>query len=113
MAQYDCFKCGGSGEVAFRHIANGVCFQCGGTGKLTYRPRAKVEIEPHPELVVPEAIRSTTRQWEYLDRLCMESSDAARRVLKAAGAPLANQKYVTKTVMARAIDMAKEQRRAA
>jgi hypothetical protein len=105
--RFDCFKCGGSGMTSFTHIENGVCFQCGGSGKLSYRSQPKVEADPHPELLVPEADRSTLKQWSFLARLTGDSDDQCRKFLKAAGAPFASQRYVTKAVMSRAIDLAK------
>jgi RecJ-like exonuclease len=30
----ECPKCAGTGEVEFKHVANGVCFMCEGTGNL-------------------------------------------------------------------------------
>lgn len=107
MAEYNCFKCGGSGRVSFRHIENGVCFTCAGSGKLSYQPKGKAWQDPHPELLVPATEASTEKQWNYLDKLCGENSDTARRHLKAAGAKIASQRYVSKAVMSRAIEIAK------
>lgn len=107
MATFPCFKCNGSGQVSFKHIANGVCFTCAGSGQLSYRPRAKIRADAHPELLVAEQDRSTAAQWEYLGKLCGDSDRACCSVLKAAGAPMATQRYVTKAVMSRAIEIAK------
>lgn len=111
---HNCHKCGGSGRIgAFAHIESGTCFTCGGSGELNYLPREKTWTDPHPEWIVPEATRSTVKQWEYLDRLCGEVSDKARKYLLAAGAPMATQRYVSKAVMSKAIDLAKQGRAAA
>jgi RecJ-like exonuclease len=107
MAKFTCYKCGGSGRVCFTHIENGVCFTCAGTGELSYQPKQKAWKDPHPEMIVPEATRSTTKQWEFLAKLCNDSDDACRKVLKAAGAPMATQRYVSKSVMSKAIEIAK------
>lgn len=105
MTTFPCFKCNGSGEVAFRHIANGVCFQCGGTGKISSR-QAGVKFEPkHP--IIPEADCSTLKQWEYLTKLTGDIDSVARKALYAAGAPCASQIYVSKAIMSRAIEIAK------
>jgi hypothetical protein len=106
MAQFDCFKCGGSGQVSFRHIENGVCFQCSGTGKLAYRKKAEPKFE-HKFPVIAEAERATNKQWAFLERLTGGSDTAFRKVVLAAGAPCANQTYISKVVMSRAIEMAK------
>lgn len=106
MATFPCFKCNGSGEVSFKHIENGVCFTCGGTGKLAYRPRAKIEADPHPELLVDEANRSTSKQWAYFNRL-IEDDRKACEILRQAGAPMATGRYVTKAIMSRAIELAR------
>lgn len=103
MAKFPCFKCNGSGEVSFKHIANGVCFQCGGTGKLDYQPRAKAD--PHPNLLVPEADLSTVAQWDHFNRLCTDDRRACQ-ILRSAGAPMATRRYVTKAVMSKAIELA-------
>lgn len=107
MAKFTCFKCGGSGEVSFKHIENGVCFTCGGSGKLSYQPKAKTFVEPHPELVIPEAERSTEKQWNYLDKLCGTDRECCR-VLAEAGAPYATGRYVSKKTMSKAIEIAKK-----
>lgn len=31
----NCNRCGGSGTVPHKHIANGTCFACGGSGKIS------------------------------------------------------------------------------
>lgn len=42
----ECDKCGGTGHIdAFRGIANGVCFRCNGTGKVAYRA-SKAKVAP-------------------------------------------------------------------
>ncbi len=108
MTKFECFKCGGSGQIgAFRHIENGVCFTCGGSGKLSYQPKAKAWNDPHPEWIVAEDIRSTSKQWDYLAKLCNESDDACRKALKSAGAPMAAQRYVSKAIMSKAIELAR------
>lgn len=107
MATFDCFKCLGSGKVPFAHIEGGVCFKCCGSGKLSYRKKEKAWVDPHPEWLVPEASRSTTKQWEYLAKLCGDSDSACRKALLAAGAPCASQRYVSKATMSKAIDLAK------
>jgi hypothetical protein len=39
----ECPKCGGSGYIqAFAGIANGTCFRCAGTGKVAYRASKKM-----------------------------------------------------------------------
>lgn len=115
MAQFSCFKCGGSGKIgAFAHIEGGECFQCGGSGKLSYQPKPKApRVEQHPEWVIPEGQRATLKQWDYLDKLCGDADTKARRFLQEAGAPLASEPYVSKAAMSRAIDLAKASRRAA
>lgn len=35
-----CTKCGGSGQVAFKHIENGKCFRCAGSGVEPIRASA-------------------------------------------------------------------------
>ena len=37
MNKVRCHRCNGTGEVIFKHVANGVCFACNGTGKLEYK----------------------------------------------------------------------------
>jgi RecJ-like exonuclease len=106
-ASYPCHKCNGTGFVAFRHIENGVCFTCAGSGQLSYRKREKAFVDPHPELLVPEAERATENQWNYLVRLTQDNDDTFRRFVRQAGAPMASQRYVTRAVMSRAIEMAK------
>jgi hypothetical protein len=101
----ECFKCGGKGKISgFEHIANGDCFQCGGSGKLANNKRRKIAADPHPELLVPEAERSTTKQWDYLVTLCDDNDEMICRVLRDAGAPMATQRYTTRAVMSRAIE---------
>lgn len=107
MAQFDCWKCGGSGKVPFHHIENGVCFTCGGSGKLAYRKRERVEADPHPELLVPQSEMATDKQWGYLLRLVRDNEDAFCRCVKACGAKYASQRYITKAMMSQAIEMAK------
>lgn len=109
MAQFSCFKCGGSGKIgAFAHIEGGECFQCNGSGKLSYQPKPqKPFVEPHPEWVVAVGKRATIKQWEYLDKLCGDADTLANRFLKAAGAPASCEPYVSKAVMSRAIEIAK------
>ena len=104
-ATFDCFKCSGTGEVAFRHIANGVCFQCGGTGKLTSK-QAGVRFEPVAP-IIPEGERCTPKQWAYLEKLTGGSDREFCKVVYAAGAPCANMIYVSRAVASRAIDIAK------
>lgn len=107
MTTSPCTRCGGKGTLqVFRHVENGVCFACGGKGTLTYRPTSKPVAESHPELVIPEGERSTIKQWEYLEKL-IQSDDEACRILRAVGAPMATQRYVSRSVMSRAIEMAK------
>lgn len=106
MTTFDCFKCNGSGEVAFRHIANGVCFQCGGTGKLSARKAAPQSAPRFP--VIPESDRCTMRQWSYLERLCRDDDAAFRRAVYAAGAPCANAAHISRAVMSKAIEIAKQ-----
>lgn len=105
MAQFPCFKCNGSGEVSFRHIANGVCFQCGGTGKLDSRKVEAKQVHHFP--VIPEGERATDKQWSFLGKLVGDNDAKFCRLVRAAGAPCANQTYVSKAVMSRAIEMAK------
>lgn len=107
MAKFPCYKCNGSGQVAFKHIENGVCFQCGGLGQLSYRPRAKVDADPNPDLLVPAEKRATDKQWDYLVRLVQDNDDKFCRYIKAAGGKIAAQRYTTKAVMSRAIEMAR------
>jgi RecJ-like exonuclease len=107
-ASFPCYKCNGSGLVAFRHIANGVCFTCAGSGKLSYQPKAKAFVEPHPEWVVPEANRATQKQWDYLVKLTGDSDDIMRRLIRQAGAPSSCGVYVTKAQMSAAIERAKQ-----
>jgi hypothetical protein len=107
MTQFDCFKCGGSGRVAFRHVENGVCFTCGGSGKLSYQPKQNAWIDPHPEFLVPEADRATDKQWNYLVRLCNDNDDTFRRFIRAAGGQFATQRYVSKALISKAINLAK------
>lgn len=106
MTQFDCYKCGGTGKVPFHHIENGDCFACGGSGQVAYRRRAK-QAEPHPELLVPVEERATDKQWNYMVRLVCDNSDDFCRFIRAAGGKIANQKYVNKAVMSRAIEMAR------
>ena len=105
MQTFNCFKCNGTGEVSFRHIANGVCFQCNGTGKLSGKA-VGVQFTPVAP-IVPEAFRSTAKQWDYLARLAGDSDTKCRTWLKAAGAPVASQVYVDRATMSRAIEIAK------
>ena len=104
---FQCPRCGGTGQTVWTHIENGICFQCGGTGEISYQPKKKAEADPHPELLVPEGERSTTRQWEYFAALC-PSDKLACEIMHKAGAPMATQRYVTKAVMSKAITLAKE-----
>jgi hypothetical protein len=114
MAKFDCYKCGGSGKIgAFAHIENGTCFTCGGAGKLDYQKQEKAWIDPHPDWLVAAEQRSTIKQWEYLAKLCGDHSDPVCRVLEAAGAPSATQRYVSKIVMSKAIVSAKRDESAA
>lgn len=109
MAQSPCFKCAGSGEVAFRHIAGGVCFQCGGTGKLSHRGRREkaFQYQDKPGFpVLPEGERSTTEQWERLEELTCENDRLARALIAIAGCPHATGVYVSRAVMGRALEMA-------
>jgi hypothetical protein len=102
-----CFKCGSSGRIdKFRHIEHGICFQCAGTGKLFYRPRAE-QAEPHPELVVSNDERATDKQWDYLTRLVNDDESAFCRLIRAAGGKLACQRYVSRSVISKAIEMAR------
>ena len=107
MPNFPCFKCNGSGQVnAFSHIANGVCFQCGGTGKLS--AAKKVEGFTPVAPIVPEATRSTTKQWDFIAKLAGDNDATIRAALRAAGSTTpAMQLYVTKATMSRAIDIAK------
>lgn len=107
MTTFECFKCSGSGRiVAFSGIANGVCFQCKGSGKLTSK-QTGVQFTPVAP-IVPEATRSTVKQWEFLDRLCDGNSDKFRKVLKQAGSTVpAMQLYVDRATMSKAIDIAR------
>jgi len=109
MAQFPCFKCGGSGEVAFRHVANGVCFQCEGTGRLSYRGRREkpFRYQDKPGFpVLPEAERSTAEQWERLNELTQDNDRLIRALVAIAGCPYATSVYVGRAVMDRAIEMA-------
>jgi len=101
---YECYKCGGTGEVSFRHIANGVCFACGGTGRLDRRASSKlVKLNYQP---VAEDVRCTDKQWAFFGKLVLSDAEACR-ILKKAGAPCATQDAVTRAVMSRAIEMAR------
>lgn len=105
IATFECFKCSGSGKiVAFSGIANGVCFQCGGTGELT--SNAAGVRDTSTRTAVPEAIRSTDKQWAFIARLGGDNSDTIRRWIYAAGGECASQVYVSKAVMSRALDIA-------
>jgi RecJ-like exonuclease len=110
MAQFTCYKCGGTGRIeAFAHIENGECFACGGSGKLDLQPWAKKLVtEKHPEWIIPEGQRATIKQWDYLDKLCGDTDTKARKLLKEAGAPLASAPYVSKAMISRAIDLARK-----
>lgn len=101
----DCFKCAGSGEVAFRHIDNGRCFQCGGTGKLSYRGKSAATFTPVAS-VVAESDRASAKQWSYFNRLVADD-DRACRILRAAGAERASAPYVSRAMMSRAIAAAR------
>jgi hypothetical protein len=103
---FDCHKCSGTGQTSFHHIENGVCFACGGSGKLAYRPKAS-QAEAHPEWLVPAASRATDKQWSFLVALCGDNSDTFCRIIKAAGAPSASLRYVSKAVISKAIKAAK------
>lgn len=104
MTTYDCYKCGGTGQVAFKHIAGGVCFACGGSGRRSSPANGAAFAPVAP--IIPEAERSTAKQWSYFCRLVEDESEG-RRLIRAAGAPCAMQLYVSRKVMKRAIDMAK------
>lgn len=104
MATFDCYKCSGTGQVAFKHIAGGVCFACGGSGRRSSPTNGATFVPVAP--IIPEAERSTAKQWSYFGRLVKTDAEG-RRLLKAAGAPSAMQLYVSRTVMRLAIDMAK------
>ena len=104
---YDCYKCGGTGQTSFHHIAGGVCFTCGGTGKLSCKAKSTNYVDPgFPK--VPEAERATPKQWDYFNRLVGERDDTACRIIRAQGAVLANAAYVTRAQMSRAIEAAKK-----
>lgn len=107
MASSPCFKCNGSGQVAFKHVADGVCFQCKGTGSLSFRKRAPAFVEAHPEHVVPAAERATDAQWDYMGKLCGDHDDTFCRIVETAGAFMASQRYVSRKVMSAAIEAAK------
>jgi len=104
---YPCYKCNGTGQTSFKHIENGVCFTCAGSGQLSYRKAEKVSAEPHPELVVAETARATDKQWSYLIQLTGQSDVRFCKAIKAAGAKIANQKYVSRAIISKAIEMAR------
>ena len=109
MIDSPCFKCNGSGQVSFKHIANGVCFQCGGTGKLSIRKSDnEFKYQDKPGFpVLTESQQCTTKQWEYLLKLVDDSDTNFRKILKQAGCPHATKVYVSKAMMSRAIEIAK------
>ena len=106
MTKSPCFKCNGSGKIgAFTHVAAGVCFQCNGTGTLSSKGNGATFTPAHP--IIPEVIRSTVKQWDYLARLAQDNDSKCRQWILKAGAPCASQIYVSKAVMSRAIEIAK------
>jgi hypothetical protein len=108
---YNCYKCGGSGKIgAFTHIENGTCFTCGGAGTLSYQKKEKAWVDPHPEWLVSDAERATNKQWAFLVKLCNDNDTLFCKFVKTAGGPAATQRYLTKKVLSRAIDLAKEAR---
>jgi hypothetical protein len=108
MAKFTCYKCGGSGQIsAFSHIENGACFACSGSGQLSYQPKAKVQADPHPELLIPESERSTTKQWEYLSKLCDDSDRKICEIIRQAGGVMATQRYLNRKTMSKAIELAR------
>ncbi len=109
MANFPCFKCNGSGQVSFRHIANGVCFQCGGTGKLSTRKSVnefKYQDKPGFPVLIEDQ-QCTMKQWEYLLKLVDDNDTRFCRILKQAGCPYATKVYVSRATMSRAIEIAK------
>ena len=79
---YECYKCGGTGEVSFRHIANGVCFACGGTGRLDRRASSKlVKLNYQP---VAEDVRCTDKQWLFSGNWCSVMPKPAESLRKRA-----------------------------
>ncbi len=105
-----CNRCNGRGSVpGFSHIANGTCFACHGAGRTTRRPANSIEyVEPHPELVIPEANRATENQWDFLAMLCGDNEQCVRRIVALAGCEHANSRYVSRNAMSYAIEIAKK-----
>lgn len=89
LATLKCPKCNGTGEVSFRHIADGRCFLCSGSGKLDASKAslarcAKLGLMPRNEL--PESDRCTLKQLAEISRLAYKfGSD--QRLATAAGVP--------------------------
>jgi len=89
LATFNCPKCSGTGQVSFKHIADGCCFLCAGAGKLStskanLKRCAKLGMMPRNEL--PAADRCTMKQLAEISRLAYKfGSD--QKLATAAGVP--------------------------
>jgi hypothetical protein len=87
LATFTCPKCNGTGQVSFKHIADGRCFLCAGNGTMVTTQAsldrcAKLGLAPRNE--VPEAERCTTKQLAEISRLaCVHRTSDARLAEKA------------------------------
>jgi hypothetical protein len=92
-AFFDCPKCNGSGQVSFKHVANGRCFLCQGSGKLASTKEALAKaaalgIAPRNDL--PEAERCTLKQLHEITRLAVSKRTSESRLAVEAGVPEVN-----------------------
>lgn len=88
-ATFKCPKCNGTGQVSFKHIADGRCFLCAGDGNLVTTKAnlarcAKLGLMPRNE--VQESDRCTLKQLAEISRLATKfGSD--QKLATAAGFP--------------------------
>lgn len=88
LATFKCPKCNGTGEVSFKHIADGRCFLCAGSGKLVATKAALAKaaamgLAPKNEL--PEAERCTIKQLAEISRLATVLRTSDSRLAEKAG----------------------------
>lgn len=93
FATFTCPKCNGTGQVSFKHIADGRCFLCQGSGKMvatkaSLAKAAKMGLAPRNDL--PEAERCTMKQLAEITRIAVAKRTNETKLAVAAGVPEVN-----------------------
>ena len=107
MTTFPCFKCNGSGSVAFKHVAEGVCFQCKGSGRLSFRKAGAVDMSQEAAdkfYAVASHEQGTAAQWAFLtDMFDGDEAAAVRFAAQGTESKKADKRFITKRELSDAI----------